>query len=82
MKTEELAPVKEYMVKNYTEGRELNGSWLSAIGGYLMNGVNTMDGNIEMMNSLTVDDVMNYMKKLNAAGNYRVIVLDPAPAAE
>lgn len=82
VKAEELAPVKEYMVKNYTEGRELNGSWLSAIGGYLMNGVNTMDGNIEMMNSLTIDDVMNYMKKLNAAGNYRVVVLDPAPAAE
>ena len=74
----ELAPIKEYMVKNYTENRELNQPWLNAITGYLVNGVDTFNPAIESMNSITVDDVMNYMKQLNAAGNYSTVVLDPA----
>ncbi len=35
------------------------------------------DGNEESMNSITVDDVKNFMKNLNGQGNYRVVILDP-----
>lgn len=75
---EELAKVKEYMVKDYTEAKEKNGPWLSSINGWIVNGVDTFNGNVEMMNSLTVDDVKNFMKKVLKQNNYRVVILDPA----
>ncbi|WP_303037008.1 pitrilysin family protein [uncultured Duncaniella sp.] len=75
---EELNPIKEYMVKSFTESKEKNGAWLGAILGYQTNGVDTFNNNIETMNSITVQDVMNFMKVLNAQGNYRVLTLDPA----
>ena len=74
----ELAPVKEYMVKNYTEGREKNESWLNAIDGYNTNGVDTFNPNIETMNSITVQDVQDYMKAINGAGTYRTVILEAA----
>jgi len=79
---EELDKVKEYMVKNYTEGREQNSSWLSNINGWLKNGVDTFNGNIESVSAITVDDVKNFMKSLTSQGNYRVVILDPENAPE
>ncbi len=75
---EELNPIKEYMAKSYTESKERNGAWLGALTGYNINGVDTFNGNIDVLNSITIDDVMNFMKALNAQGNYRTITLDPA----
>jgi len=73
----ELDKVKEYMVKSYKEGREKNNSWLSAINGWMINGVDTFNGNEASINGITVDDVKNFMKKVNAQNNYRVVILDP-----
>lgn len=78
---EELDKVKEFMVKNYTEAREKNEGWSSAIRGWLQNGVDTFNGNIDTMNAITIDDVKNFMKALNTQGNYRVVVLDPETTA-
>lgn len=75
---EELNPVKEYMVKVATESKEKNNPWRQAIVGTLVNGVDTFNGNVDVINSITVQDVMDYMKALNAQGNYRVVILDPA----
>ena len=75
---DELNPIKEFMAKSYTEAKERNGVWLGALTGYGLNGVDTFNGNVEVLNSITVDDVMDFMKKLNAQGNYRTISLDPA----
>ncbi len=74
----ELNPAKEYMVKAFTTNKELNGPWLSAIVGTLSNGVDTFNGNVDVVNSITPQDVMDFMKALNAQGNYRVLILDPA----
>jgi len=75
---DELNPIKEYMAKSFTEAKERNGVWLGALTGYGINGVDTFNGNVEVLNSITVNDVMDFMKKLNAQGNYRTITLDPA----
>lgn len=75
--SEELTPIKEYMSKVYTENREKNSAWRAAILSTLVNGVDTFNGNTEVLNSITVQDVMDYMKALNGQGNYRVIILDP-----
>lgn len=74
---EELNPIKEYMVKVFTENREKNPAWRSAILGTLANGVDTFNGNVDTVNSITVQDVMDFMKALNAQNNYRVVILDP-----
>ena len=78
VKAEELNPIKEYMVKSFVEAKEKNSPWLSAINGCVANGVDSFNGNVEVMNAITVQDVMDFMKAINAQGNYRVIVLDPA----
>ncbi len=75
---EELNPIKEYLVKTYTENKEKNGSWLGSLMGFGINGVDTFNGNIDTVNSITVNDVMNFMKNVNGQDNYRVVVLDPA----
>lgn len=75
---EELNPIKEYMVKVFTESKEKNSPWLQALRSTLVNGVDTFNGNVEIMNSITTQDVMDFMKNLNAQGNYRVVILDPA----
>ncbi len=74
---EELNPIKEYMVKVFTENREKNPAWRSAILGTIVNGVDTFNGNVDTVNSITIQDVMDYMKALNAQNNYRVVILDP-----
>ncbi|MCM1483559.1 MAG: insulinase family protein [Muribaculaceae bacterium] len=77
---EELATVKEYMAKSYVENREKNGPWLSAITGWLRNGVDTFNGNTDVLATITTADVKAFMKQLLDQKNYRVIVLDPQPA--
>lgn len=74
---DELNPIKEYMVKVFTENREKNPAWRSAILGTLANGVDTFNGNVDTVNSITIQDVMDFMKALNAQNNYRVVILDP-----
>ncbi len=75
---EELNPIKEFMVKSFTENKEKNGAWLNAILGTLINGVDTFNGNVDTMNKITINDVMNFMKAMNSQGNYRVLILDPS----
>ena len=74
---EELATVKEFMNKSYVEGREKNGSWMNGIKGWLLNGVDTFNDNINVLSSITTSDITALMKSLLDQKNYHVIVLDP-----
>lgn len=74
---EELATVKEFMNKSYVEGREKNGSWMSGINGWLLNGVDTFNDNINVLSTITTSDIKALMKSLLDQKNYHVIVLDP-----
>ncbi|MBD5254180.1 MAG: insulinase family protein [Barnesiella sp.] len=75
---DEIAPAKEYMAKSYAESLEKNGPWLSAIASYLLNGVDSFNERAAVLETITVNDVMDYMRQLNAQNNYQVIILDPA----
>lgn len=75
---EELNKVKEFMAKQYTENKEKNGSWMNAIQNFLLGGVDTFNGNVDAVNSVTANDVKAFMKSLNSQKNYRVVILDPA----
>lgn len=74
---EELNKVKEFMAKSYTANKEKNNPWMNAIQSYTLSGVDTFNGNVEAVNSITVDDVKNFMKRLNGQNNYRVVLLEP-----
>ena len=66
------------MVKGAIEAKEKNGSWLRGLVGVQINGVDTFNGSVETINSITAKDVEKFMKDFNAQGNYRVVILDPA----
>ncbi len=74
---EELATVKEFMNKSYVESREKNGSWMNGIKGWLLNGVDTFNDNINVLSTITTSDIKALMKSLLDQKNYHVIVLDP-----
>ncbi len=74
---DELNPVKEYMVKAFTENKEKNTPWLNGIYTEVTTGIDTFNGNIESMNAITPQDVMDFMKALNSQNNYRIVILDP-----
>ena len=74
---EGLATVKEFMNKSYVEGREKNGSWMNGIKGWLLNGVDTFNDNINVLSTITTSDIKALMKSLLDQKNYHVIVLDP-----
>lgn len=73
---EELSKVTEYMVKTATENKEKNGAWLGAMSEASLNGVDTFNGDIDVLNAITVDDVNNYMKQLMDQKNYSVVILE------
>ena len=73
----ELDAVREYMVKNANEGKERNEGWLGAMQGWLINGVDSFNNAVDELNSITVADLQNYMKKINSQNNYRVIYQEP-----
>lgn len=75
---DEVKDIKEYMVKSAVEGKEQNGNWLGAIGGWTRNGVDTFNGDVDAINSITPADVQQFMNTMSNSGNYRVIVLAPA----
>lgn len=86
IKPEELSKVTEFMIKNANEALELNSSWLGAITGTALNGVDTFNGSEEILKAITVEDVQNFLKEMLAQNNYLVFTLDPenaeAPTAE
>ena len=77
---EELAKVVEFSIKNVIEGQKLNSVWINAMAGEALNGIDTFHGAEEMYKAMTPADIQNYMKQLNSQNNYRVILLEPAPA--
>lgn len=77
---EELNKVIEFMVKSANEGKEKNSNWMSAISGWTENGVDTFNGNVETLQSITVADVQQFLTDLMAQGNYAIVILDPEAA--
>jgi len=78
IKAEELNPVKEFMVKTAQEDREQNDGWLGHMVATQLNGVDAMTNDIEIINSVTINDVQDFTKKLLDQNNYRIVILDPA----
>lgn len=74
---EELGKVKEFMVKSYVERKEKNPSWAAYISQWVLTGKNLLSNAVDEVNGITPEMVENFVKEMNAQGNYRVVILDP-----
>ncbi len=77
---EELGKVKEYMTKSHRENLRKNGAWANALSSYKTTGIDTFICAPEVLESITTDNIQAFMKNLLNQNNYKVVVLDPAPA--
>lgn len=75
---EELAKVKEYMIKEATRGMTENQAWLNGMVGYQILPVDTFLTAIDTLNAITVEDVETFMSEIMKQNNYRVFVMEPA----
>ncbi|WP_294599117.1 M16 family metallopeptidase [Bacteroides sp. GD17] len=73
----ELKTVKEFMVKEFTEGLTKNNAWVNNMAAYELLPVNTLTGAIDTLNTITEKDMAEFMKLVMDQNNYRVVVLDP-----
>ena len=78
IKPEELSRVQEYMIKSYTEGKERNGNWLSALTTWERTGIDTFNDNVATAGSITVDEIKAFVRQVLDKGSYIVVVLEPA----
>lgn len=77
VKQDEVSKQVEYLLKNNKASLDKNGTWLGAITGYELTGIDSFNGKEDVIKSITVEDVQNFMKQLNAGKGYRVVTLDP-----
>ncbi|MCM1032328.1 MAG: insulinase family protein [Odoribacter sp.] len=75
---DELAPVREYMVKNATSALEENDAWAQAMASTSLNGVNCFLGAADVYNSVSTKDLMEFWNSVLAQGNRQLIILNPA----
>ena len=74
---EELAKVKEFMLKNAEESLKKNDALIGAMQGYQLKPVDTYLDAIDTINAITAADVAAYMKALSDQNNYRVFLMEP-----
>ena len=74
---DELKPVIEYLLKTNTEALKENHDWAGSMAATSINGVNVFLNREEVINSITPQDIENFMRDMLAQDNYTVVVLDP-----
>ncbi len=74
---EELAKVREFMVKSYIERGEQNEPWAGYISNWTLTGSNNFSNAVKEINAITPAEVQNFVKSMNEQDNYRVVILDP-----
>ncbi len=66
------------MIKSYTEGKERNGNWLSALTTWERTGIDTFNDNVATAGSITADEIKAFVRQVLDKGSYIVVVLEPA----
>ncbi len=75
---DEIASIKEISVKNQIAAYEKNNAWSSAISSVQLNGVDTFNGAVDVINSIKAADVAKFWKELIEKNNRQIILLNPA----
>ncbi len=74
---EEVREVVEYLTKEHNENCESNAYILDGICHWIQTGQDLITDRVEVLNSITAEDVRNFMTLLNSAGNWQVVTLEP-----
>lgn len=75
---EELTPVREFMVKEATASLDENNDWAASMANTSINGVDVFTGAADVINSVTVDDLMKFWQDVLNQGNFQLVILNPA----
>ncbi len=74
---EKLQKVKEYMLKQLGDAEKTNGFWLGVISDYYRFGHDGYTDYKKTVEGLTTQDVCNFMKEFNKAGNHVTVMMLP-----
>ena len=80
--SEDIEKHREFMLKNWQNSLEQNGSWMNFLVAKGKNGLNYLAEYEQTLRQLTCKDVQNMAKKILKDNNMVHIVMRPAPAQE
>ena len=72
---EQLARVKEYMLKKNQENQKENGYWLNNLVEYYSNGIDNTKDYEAIVSGISVKDVQKFAKSLFKQGNKATIIM-------
>lgn len=72
---EQLQKIREYMVKNYNDNLKENSYWMGALDEYYYTGTDFNTDYLNVVNSITVDDVKTFANDLIKQGNKVTVVM-------
>ena len=75
---EDLAKIKEYLLKTHTDNVKQNGNWVSWIRSMDVNGVDYVTGYNEVVEGITADDIKAVAAKVLADNNKLMFFMKPA----
>ncbi len=78
VKDSEVNDAKEFLIKEYREGLELNGTWTQALVENAFSGVDMFNGAEDVINSITAADIQALAQEFVNQGNRQTILLVPA----
>ena len=79
---EDIAKSKEFLQKNYANVLEHNSGWISAIYNWYEEGYNYKDEYLDILESVTADDVKALARKILEDNNRTLVVMRPETAKE
>ena len=75
---EDIEKSREFLKKNYNNVLESNGGWMSAIVRWYEEGYNYKEEYINLVDSITYDDIKAMAAKLLEDGNFAKVIMRPA----
>ena len=79
---EDIAKSKEFLQKNYNNILESNSGWLSTIYNWYEEGYNYKDEYLDILASITEDDIKALAQRILADGNRTLVVMRPGATTE
>lgn len=79
---EDLAKVKEFMVKQRQDDLKRNAIWLNYIDSWYINQIDLTSDYEAILNAVTERSIGDLAKKVLGDGNIARVIMDPAPAAQ
>ena len=75
---EHVEKVRSYMLKSFEESQKRNGAWKTWLYKYYFEGKNTRDGYVDLVSSITAEDIRLLAKYILDQGNYIEVSMTPA----